>query len=368
MLLEILLILCVVLLVVLLILQFTNRKSDNSSQIKELTSQMNELTTKNYEQQIKIMETLNDSTNRQSIAVTNAISSMQKSNEEKLEQMRAVVDEKLTSTLNKRIDSSFEQVSNQLGSVYKSLGEMRELSSGINGLNKILTNVKTRGTWAEVQLESILEQTIPNMYSTNVRTNPDYNGQVEFAVKIPNSDNDEIVWLPIDSKFPVEDYVRIVSAGEAGDLQEVEKARKALEIRIKDEAKMIKNYIAQPFTTHFAIMYLATEGLYAEVMSNKNGLCERLQGMNILVAGPSTIIALLNCLQLGFSTVAINKKANEVWTILGNAKKQYEQFGLLLDKASKKLEEAGKTIDEAQHRNDIIRKNLKDVETLDNIT
>lgn len=364
MLFEILLIICVVLLIILIVLQLTNRKNDDSSQIKELTSQMNELTSRNYEQQIKIMETLNVSAERQSNAVTNAISSMQKSNEEKLEQMRVVVDEKLTSTLNKRIDSSFEQVSNQLGSVYKSLGEMKELSSGINGLNKILTNVKTRGTWAEVQLESILEQTIPNMYSKNVRTNPDYNGQVEFAVKIPNSDNDEIVWLPIDSKFPLEDYARIASAAEAGDIQEVEKARKSLEIRIKDEAKMIKSYIAQPYTTHFAIMYLATEGLYAEVMSNKNGLCERLQSMNILVAGPSTIIALLNCLQLGFSTVAINKKANEVWTILGNAKKQYEQFGILLDKARRKIEEAGKTIDEAEHRNDIIRKNLKDVETI----
>lgn len=364
MLIEILLIVCIILLVILIILNLSNRNKYDKERIVELSQQMENLISKNYEQQIKLMETLNNNSDNQTRSISDAISNMQNSNEKRLEEMRNVVEEKLTTTLNTRINSSFEQVSNQLNSVHKSLGEMKDLSNGVSGLNKILTNVKSRGTWAELQLKNILEQTIPNMFETNVKTNPNYNGQVEFAVKIPNNENDEFIWLPIDSKFPVEDYVRIVTAGEKGDVQEVEKGRKALETRIKEEAKKIKNYISEPNTTPFAIMYLATEGLYAEVMNSKYCLAERLHEMNILIAGPSTIIALLNCLQLGFSTIAINKKANEVWEILGKAKKQYETFSGLLNKAKKKIEEAGNTIDEAQNRNDIIRKNLKNVETL----
>lgn len=361
---DILLIICIALLIVLIIINIVKKDRSNNDRIVELSQQMDNLVAKNYEQQIKLMEILNSNSAMQTNAISAAISNMLESNEKKLDEMRMIVDEKLTSTLNKRLDSSFEQVSNQLGTVYKALGEMKEISNGVTGLNKILTNVKNRGTWAELQLQNILDQTIPNMYTTNVRTNPNYNGRVEFAVKIPNSENNEFVWLPIDSKFPMEDYSRIISAGECGDIQAVENARKSLETRIREEAKAIKNYVSEPYTTPFAIMYLATEGLYAEVMSNKNGLPERLQDMNILVAGPGTIIALLNCLQLGFSTIAINKRANEVWNILGNAKNQYEQFALLLEKARRKIEEAGKTIDDAEHRNDIIRKKLKDVESL----
>lgn len=355
---------CIVLLVVLIVL-FLQKKNDNSSQrIEELSRQMNELTNKNYEQQILLMQTLSENSQKQTEAVSLAISKMQESNEQKLEQMRLTVDEKLTQTLNKRLDSSFEQVSKQLNRVYESLGEMKNLSTGVTGLNKILTNVKARGTWAEVQLGNILEQTIPNMYEQNVRTNPGYNGQVEFAVKIPNAENDSIAWLPIDSKFPMEDYVRLIESSEAGDFEGVEKARKSLEIRVREEGKAIKNYIAEPNTTPFAVLYLATEGLYAEIMNSKSGIAEKLHQQGILVAGPSTITALLNSLQLGFSTIAINKKANEVWTVLGNAKKQYELFGSLLEKARKKIEEAGKTIEEADHRNSIIQKNLKSVNDL----
>lgn len=340
-------------------------KHDNTSRIEELSRQMNNLVNKNYEQQVKIVETLNNNYLNQTKLIQSSISSMQESNEKKLEQMRATVDEKLTSTLNKRIDSSFEQVSKQLTSVYQSLGEMKDLSVGVSGLNRILTNVKTRGTWAELQLGNILEQIIPNMYETNVKTNPKYNGQVEFAVKIPNAENDEICWLPIDSKFPMEDYVRLNEAAEQGDVDAVNAAQKALEARVRDEAKAIKNYISEPNTTPFAIMYLATEGLYAEIMNSKTGLPEKLQAMGILVAGPSTITALLNSLSLGFSSIAINKRANEVWKVLGNAKKQYDLFGTLLEKAKKKIDEAGKTIDDANHRNDIIQKNLKSVNSLD---
>lgn len=356
---------CIVLLLVLIILTLTQSKGANSTRLEELSRQMNELVNKNYEQQVKIMETLNDNNANQTKFIQQSILSMQEGNEKKLEQMRETVDEKLTSTLNKRINASFEQVSTQLTNVYQSLGEMKELSSGVTGLNKILTNVKTRGTWAELQLDNILEQIIPNMYERNVKTNPKYNGQVEFAVKIPNADNDEISWLPIDSKFPMEDYIRLTDAGEQGNIEAVERAQKALEQRVKEEARAIKNYINEPYTTPFAIMYLATEGLYAQIMNSPTGLPERLQEMGILVAGPSTITALLNSLQLGFSTIAINKRANEVWKILGNAKKQYDLFGELLLKAQTKIDEAGKIIGKANERNEIIKKNLKKVNELE---
>ena len=356
---------CIVLLLVLIILTLTQSKGANSARLEELSRQMNELVNKNYEQQVKIMETLNDNNANQTKFIQQSIMSMQEGNEKKLEQMRETVDEKLTSTLNKRINASFEQVSTQLTNVYQSLGEMKELSSGVTGLNKILTNVKTRGTWAELQLDNILEQIIPNMYERNVKTNPKYNGQVEFAVKIPNADNDEISWLPIDSKFPMEDYIRLTDAGEQGNIEAVERAQKALEQRVKEEARAIKNYINEPYTTPFAIMYLATEGLYAQIMNSPTGLPERLQEMGILVAGPSTITALLNSLQLGFSTIAINKRANEVWKILGNAKKQYDLFGELLLKAQTKIDEAGKIIGKANERNEIIKKNLKKVNELE---
>lgn len=356
---------CIVLLLVLIILTLTQSKGADSARLEELSRQMNELVNKNYEQQVKIMETLNDNNANQTKFIQQSILSMQEGNEKKLEQMRETVDEKLTSTLNKRINASFEQVSTQLTNVYQSLGEMKELSSGVTGLNKILTNVKTRGTWAELQLDNILEQIIPNMYERNVKTNPKYNGQVEFAVKIPNADNDEISWLPIDSKFPMEDYIRLTDAGEQGNIEAVERAQKALEQRVKEEARAIKNYINEPYTTPFAIMYLATEGLYAQIMNSRTGLPERLQEKGILVAGPSTITALLNSLQLGFSTIAINKRANEVWKILGNAKKQYDLFGELLLKAQTKIDEAGKIIGKANERNEIIKKNLKKVNELE---
>ena len=201
------------------------------------------------------------------------------------------------------------------------------------------------------------------MYETNVRTNKKYNGQVEFAIRIPNADDDTVTWLPVDSKFPMEDYARLSAASESGNLEEL--AKKALEQRVKEEGKAIKNYIAPPDTTPFAIMYLATEGLYAEITSSKTGIAEKLQADGIMIAGPSTITALLNSLAMGFRSIAINEKANEVWKVLGAAKTQYEKFGDLLAKARKKVDEAGKVLDEADHRNSIIQKNLRTVETLE---
>lgn len=334
-----------------------------------VSKQIHDLTSKNYEQQIKLMETLNENADKQTEAIAKAISSMQESNEKKLDQMRKTVDEKLEETLNTRLNASFKTVSEQLQNVYKSLGEMKELSAGVTdnvkGLNRVLTNVKSRGTWAEVQLGNILDQTIPGMYETNVKTNPKYNGQVEFAVKIPSSEDDSITWLPVDSKFPMEDYARLSAASESGDVDALEKAKKALEQRVLSEGKTIKQYISSPETTPFAIMYLATEGLYAEIMSSKNGIAERLQTEGIMVAGPSTITALLNSLAMGFRSIAINEKANEVWKVLGAAKTQYEKFGDLLQKAKRKVDEAGKVLDEADHRNDIIQKRLRTVESLE---
>ena len=354
--------------------ELLNQKLDmvsaqNQKDIGALSEQMKGLTEKNYEQQIKLMETLNENADKQTKAISESISSMQKSNEEKLETMRKTVDEKLTETLNKRLNASFETVSKQLENVYKSLGEMKELSGGVTdsvkGLSRVLTNVKSRGTWAEVQLGNILDQTIPGMYETNVKTNPKYNGQVEFAIKIPSAEDDSITWLPVDSKFPMEDYARLAAAAEAGDMESVQKAKKALEQRVRDEAKLVMQYVSTPETTPFAILYLATEGLYAEIMSSQSGIAEKLQAQGVMIAGPSTITALLNSLAMGFRSIAINQKANEVWKVLGVAKAQYDKFGDLLEKAKKKVAEAGKVLDDAEFRNEQIQKKLRKVETLD---
>ena len=348
-------------------LDFLTNQTDKS--LKDVTRGMQELTEKNYRQMLKINETLAENADKQAEKISASILKMQDSNEKKLDEMRKTVDEKLSETLNQRLNASFKTVSEQLSNVYKSLGEMKELSSGVTdnvkSLNKVLTNVKARGTWAEVQLGNILDETIPGMYDTNVKTNPAYDGRVEFAVRIPGKENDEITYLPIDSKFPMEDYIRLSTAAENGNYEELEKARKALEIRVKDEAKLVKKYVAPPSTTPFAILYLATEGLYAEIASGKSGIAETLQAQGVMIAGPSTITALLNSLAMGFRTIAINKKANEVWKVLGAAKTQYEKFADLLTKARKKIDEAGKVLDDADKRNNIIQKNLKSVETLE---
>ena len=305
----------------------------------------------------------------QSKVIGESISKMQESNEKKLEEMRVTVDEKLTATLSTRLNSSFKTVSEQLENVYKSLGEMKELSQGVTtnvtSLNRILTNVKARGTWAEVQLESILDQTIPGLYVKNY--SPKNNSEhVEFAIRFPNSDkNGEDIFLPIDSKFPLEDYVRVCDAADRADPDGLQVARKALEDRVLAEAKDIKKYIVVPQTTPFAVLYLATEGLYAEIASSKSGIAEKLQAQNVMIAGPSTITALLNSFAMGFKAMAINEKADEVRKLLGAAKTQYETFGNVLEKARKKIDEAGKSLDEARHRNDIIQKKLKGVEALE---
>lgn len=356
----------------LLARQLQAQDNERRAQIERLEAAVQTLREDNYRQQVKLLELVQNQSDSQTRRLGGFMAEMQKSNEQKLDQMRQTVDEKLTGTLNTRLNASFQTVSQQLESVYKSLGEMQKLSSGVtesvNGLNRVLTNVKSRGTWAEVQLGNILDQTVPGMYDTNVATNPKYNGRVEFAVRIPAADGSGHAWLPIDSKFPMEDYARLTAAAQAGDRQGMESAQKALEQRVRDEAKLVRQYISAPETTPFAVLYLATEGLYAQILGSRSGLAEKLQQQGILLAGPTTVTALLNALAMGFRTLAINRKATEVWQVLGAAKMQYEKFGDLLQKARKKVDEAGKVLDEADHRNAIIQKHLRRVETLDDPT
>lgn len=357
-----------------------NRRELNES-LHFMTSKLDEMTKQNYETLIKLNKDMTDSLNlirtssaelneKQTRTLDAAIGRMQESNEKKLDQMRETVDEKLTATLSTRLDSSFKTVSEQLENVYKSLGEMKELSTGVTtnvtALNRVLTNVKARGTWAEIQLEGILDQTIPNMYVKNYAAVPGSRDLVEFAVKIPSSDDSsKITYLPIDSKFPMEDYKRVCEAADNADAVALAAARKALYDRVLTEAKTIKKYINVPSTTPFAIMYLATEGLYAEITSSSSDILDKIQRENIMVAGPTTIIALLNTLSMGFKAVAINEKANEVRQLLAVTKAQYEKFGTVLEKARKKIDEAGKSLDEAQDRNRIIQKKLKNIEEID---
>lgn len=361
--------------------EFERNRRETASSLGVMTEKLDSMTRQNYETLLKLNKDMTESlqlirvsnaeqNEKQTRVIDAAISKMQESNEKKLDQMRTTVDEKLTSTLATRLDSSFKTVSEQLENVYKSLGEMKELSTGVTtnvtALNRVLTNVKARGTWAEIQLEGILDQTIPNMYVKNYSPITNSRDVVEFAVKIPSGDDpSHITYLPIDSKFPMEDYRRVCEAADNADAAALATARKALEDRVLHEAKTITKYIHVPDTTPFAILYLATEGLYAEITSSSSGIVEKIQRENIMIAGPTTIIALLNSLSMGFKAVAINEKANEVRKLLAAAKAQYDKFGIVLDKAKKKIDEAGKSLSEAQDRNRIIQKKLKNVEEID---
>ena len=353
-------------------------REDVKKSLDDMSLRIDNMNKGNFEHREKMNEMLisirdknAEQSEKQNKVLESSITKMQESNEKKLEEMRVTVDEKLTSTLTTRLDSSFKTVSEQLENLYKSLGEMQTLSTGVTenvtALNRVLTNVKARGTWAEVQLEGILNQTIPNMFEKNVATVPNSNDRVEFAIRIPSSEKDgKDILLPVDSKFPMEDYVRLCDAADRADAEAVKQARKELENRVLSEAKTVAKYIHVPDTTPFAILYLATEGLYAEIASSRTGLPERIQNeYNIMIAGPTTVTALLNSLSMGFKTVAINEKANEVRQLLGAAKVQYEKFGDLLAKAKKKVDEAGKTLEDAEKRNTLIRKKLKNIEEID---
>ncbi len=300
--------------------------------------------------------TANESESRQLYdmrrSMENNLRSIQDENSKKLEQMRETVDEKLSQTLEKRLTESFESVSKQLESVYKGLGEMQTLASSVGDLKNALTNVKVRGTWGEVSLDNLLSQVLsPDQYEKNVKPVPRSANIVEFCIRLPNNDNSEIVYLPIDCKFPIEQYLRLCDASEKGDSAAVEEAGKQLEASIKLSARTIRDkYIAPPYTTDFAIMYLPIEGLYAEV-ARRSGLCELLQReYRVTVAGPTTIGAFLNSLQLGFKTLAIQRRTSEITKLLTRIRDNFQKFAGLLEKTSDKLDDAKKNIDLATKR------------------
>lgn len=291
---------------------------------------------------------------------------MQKDNADKLEKMRVTVDEKLQGTLEQRLGESFKVVNDRLESVYKGLGEMQSLAQGVGDLKKIFTNVKARGTWGEIELGNILQEYLtPDQYICSAKTKPNATEFVEFAIKLPGKTDGQNVLLPVDSKFPVEDYKRLVDAQEAGDIAQINEARKSLENSIKLFAKDIHDkYIETPFTTDFGIMFLPTESLYCEVVKNTVLVESLAQKFRVIVSGPNTFVALLNSLQMGFRTLAIEKRSSEVWKLLGGVKSEFEKFGDLLDKTNKKLQEISNTMERASAKTRTIQRKLKNVEAL----
>ena len=299
--------------------------------------------------------------------VEQKLGAIQADNEKKLEQMRATVDEKLHATLEQRLGESFKQVADRLEQVHRGLGEMQGLAKDVGALNRVLTNVKTRGMFGEVQLAGLLEQVFtPDQYGVNVETVPGSNARVDFAIKLPGRREDGApLWLPIDAKFPRDDYERLLDAQERADKPEADAAARAIEQRLRLEAKTIREkYVAPPHTTEFAILFVPTEGLYAEAL-RRPGLMEALQReYRVTLAGPTTLLATLTSLQMGFRTLALEQRSAEVWEVLGAVKTEFGKFGEVLAKTRKKLKEAADTIDDAQTRTNVMTRKLKSVESL----
>ncbi len=293
---------------------------------------------------------------------------LQESNEKKLDQMRQTVDEKLQSTLEKRLSESFKLVSERLEAVQHGLGEMQNLATGVGDLKRVLTNVKTRGTWGEVQLGSLLEQILtPDQYDKNVNIKTGSMESVEYAVRLPGQDDtvDSNVWMPIDSKFPQEDYLRLVEAADAADVDAVQKATAALIRSVHGSAKEIRDkYIEPPKTTDFAIMFLPTEGLYAEVLRQPGQVEKIQQDYRVVIAGPTTLSAILNSLRIGFRTLAIEKRSSEVWKVLAAVKSEFGKFGAVLSRVKKQLDTASNTIDQTGVRTRAMARKLREVEEL----
>ena len=299
--------------------------------------------------------------------IEKSITGMRTENEKKLDEMRKTVDEKLQDTLNKRLAQSFTQVSERLEQVYKSLGEVHRLAEGVGDLKRVLGNVKRRGVWGEIQLGNLLSEVLTStQYETNVQVRPSASERVEFAVCLPGKEDENPVYLPIDSKFPQEDYARLAEASEKGDAEQTEAARSALITAVKVEAKRIATkYIEPPYTTDFAVMFLPLESLYAEVVRNAE-LVEGIQReLRVVIAGPSTLLAMLNSLQMGFRTLAIEKRSAEVWRLLGAVKNDFGSFSQVLQKTQERLRQASNTIDSAFVRTRSIERKLRAVESLD---
>ncbi len=326
-----------------------------NNQIDSFAQQLAKLVESNERRLVEVRATLE-----------NKLKELQAESGAKLEEMRKTVDERLHATLEKRLGESFKLVSERLEAVHKGLGEMQSLAVGVGDLKRVLTNVKTRGTWSEVQLSLLLEQFLaPDQYAANVETVPDSGKRVEFAIKFPGREGGAPVWLPIDAKFPKEQYERLVEAADRGDALGVQRASRELEDAVIDEAKTISSkYIWPPHTTDFAIMFLPTEGLYAEVL-RRPGLADKMQRQyRITVAGPTTLTALLNSFQMGFRTLALEKRSAEVWEILGAIKTEFGKFGEALAGVRKTLETAANKIGEAETRSRQMSRKLKDVEAL----
>ena len=340
----------------------SNRDSELRREIREIGSD-----------QMHILQALGKSQQEHLAAVSENIEKLKEGNEKKLDEMRLIVDEKLQSTLEKRIGESFKQVSERLEAVQRGLGEMQALATDTADLKKVLANVSTRGAMGEIQAEQILQSILSsNQYGKNVKTHPDCRGQVEFAIKLPGSDGnlDDPVWLPIDCKFPKEDYERLLDAFDEGDKDLVEKAYSKFESNVTAKAKTIrKEYVSAPHTTDFAVMFLPTEGLYADVV-RRPGLFEKLQrDCQIVVTGPSTLAAFVNSLQMGFRTLALEASASEVWNVLGAVKTEFVKFGGMMDTLHRQLNTAANTIggdgkDSVQRRLRAMERKLKDVESL----
>ncbi|HEV8618839.1 MAG TPA: DNA recombination protein RmuC [Candidatus Udaeobacter sp.] len=294
------------------------------------------------------------------------LTQLQEDNSKQIDKMRATVDEKLQSTLEKRLGESFKLVSDRLEQVHQGLGAMQQLASDVGGLQKVLTNVKARGGWGEVQLGALLEQVLtPDQFARNVKTRDESAENVEFAIKLPGDENGAPVWLPIDAKFPTEDYHRLIAAQEQGDTNAVEESMKSLEAQLKRSAKDIcQKYINPPKTTDFALMFLPTEGLYAEAI-RRVGLVEQVQrDCRVVFAGPTTLAALLNSLQMGFRTLAIQKRSSEVWNLLAVVKTEFGKFGEALSGVKEKLDQAARKIEDVDVRSRAITRKLRDVEEL----
>ena len=321
-----------------------------------LTTQLSGVSESNARRMSEVRETLEKQ-----------LAQLQTTNAAKLDEMRATVDEKLQTTLQARLGESFKQVADRLEQVHKGLGEMQTLASGVGDLKHLLTNVKTRGIFGEAQLAALLEQVfLPDQYAVQLATRPGSKNVVDFAIKLPGkSDNGEPLWLPIDAKFPNEDYERLLDAQGRADVAGAEAAGKALEVRIRLEAKsIVEKYVEPPYTTDFAILFLPTEGLYAEVL-RRPGLMEALQREHrITLAGPTTLLAMLSSLQMGFRTLALEKRSSEVWQVLGAVKTEFGKFGGMLDKARSQTETVLKTLTDADVRTRAMGRALKKVEAL----
>jgi DNA recombination protein RmuC len=390
---PLLLILCLLLLIILLIRQSAldhKQERDRMTQehglvnlgnrlLDELDAQHDEAAKSLYEANQSLMTTLSqmgqgqstllESMQRQVLLSTRnqeeKINDLRLENERQLSEMRKTVDDRLSESLDKKLDQSFAQVSERLESVYKGLGEMHTLASGVGDLKKVLTNVKTRGIWGEMQLGNLIRQTLaPGQYEENVAVVPGSSERVEFAVCLPDQ-NGSTVYLPVDSKFPQEDYIRLTDAAQQGDAAGAEAARKALIQRLKQESKKIaEKYISPPHTTDFAIMFLPVEGLYSEALQTPE-LVETLQrDYRIVIAGPGTFSAMLNALQMGFRTLAIEKRSGEVWLLLGEIKKDFIRFAETLENTRRRLDQAGESIDSAVTKSRSIQRKLSALETV----